>query len=352
MTPKRSPPCLAVPAWNESTSPIILCTIPGVGQKDSQSGPERKYLTQEYLETNYPKESWTHGYTDGSAENAVRNGGAGVYIQYAGGKEDKISVATGLYSTNCKAEAEALKTAAAHIEASTHASPNVVLLTDALSVLQALQSNRDTELNDLSAALASLCRGHAVILQWIPSHCNVPGNEAPDSLAKEGTTQEQVDRSTSYPEVKTILKAKQHSKWRHEHPRYNKADPLLPVNQTGTSDSVQTQDRPQQPQLSPIFQTPHRPYRAVPLWYWQSDNRTSTAVLPHLQATQKGNLARPRSHSPQALRKPEGPAMHCHLHRGDWNFHLTNEKKKKKKKRHRLSQTLVPALFPFTFPHH
>ena len=22
--------------------------------------------------------------------------------------------------------------------------------------------------------------------------------------------------------------------------------------------------------------------------------------------------------------------MHCHLHRGDWSFHLTNEKKKKK----------------------
>ena len=229
MTPKRSPsppspPCLAIPAWSESTSPIIRCTISGVGQKDSQSGPERKSLTQEYLETNYPKESWTHRYTDGSAENAVRNGGAGVYIQCAGGKEDKISLAIGLYSTNYNAEAEALKTATAHIEVSTHASPNVVLLTDALSVLQALQSNKDTELNDLSAALASLCRGHAVTLQWIPSHCNVPGNEAADSLAKEGTTNEQVDRSTSYPEVKTILKAKQHSKWRHKHPRYNKAD--------------------------------------------------------------------------------------------------------------------------------
>ena len=46
-----------------------------------------------------------------------------------------------------------------------------------------------------------------------------------DSLAKKGTAKEQVDRSTSYPEVKTILKAKQHSKWRHEHPQYNKADP-------------------------------------------------------------------------------------------------------------------------------
>ena len=211
------------------------------------------------------RKSWTHVYTDGSAENEVWNRGAGVYIQYAGGKEDKISRATGLYSTNYKAEAEALKTTAAHIEVSTHASPNVVVLTNTLSVLQALQSNRDTELNDLSAALASLCRGHAVTLQWIPSHCNVPGNEAADSPAKVGTTKDQVDGSTSYPEVKTILKAKQHSKWRHKHPRYNKADPLLPVNQTGTSDSVQAQDRPQPLQLSPIFQTPHWPYRAVPL---------------------------------------------------------------------------------------
>ena len=77
-----------------------------------------------------------------------------------------------------------------------------------------------------------------------------------------------------------------------------------------------------------IFQTPHRPYRAVPLQYGQSDNRTSTAVLPHVRATHKENLARPRSCSPQALWKPEGPTMHCHLHWGDWSFHPTNEKKK------------------------
>ena len=56
-------------------------------------------------------------------------------------------------------------------------------------------------------------------------HATVPGNEAADSLAKEDTTQEQVDRSTSYPEVKTICEATQHSKWRHKHQRYNKADP-------------------------------------------------------------------------------------------------------------------------------
>ena len=98
---------------------------------------------------------------------------------------------------------------------------------------------------------------------------------------------------------------------------------------TGTSGSVQAQDRPQPPQLSPVLQPPHRAHRAVPLRYWQSDNRTPTAVLPHLRATQKGNLARQHSRSPQALRYFGGPATHCHLHRGDWSFHLTNEKKKK-----------------------
>ena len=95
--------------------------------------------------------------------------------------------------------------------------------------------------------------------------------------------------------------------------------PLLPFNETGTSDSVQVQDRPQPPQLSPVPKTPHRPYRAAPLRYWQSDNRTSTAVLPHLRATQKGNLARPHSRSQQTVQKPGGHAIYCHLHRGDWS---------------------------------
>ena len=223
MTPKRSPHVLPfLPGVSELLpsfgvpSQVLVRKTPKAALRESHSLRNTLKLTTQ-------KSPGPMGTL--MAENAVRNGGAGVYIQYAGGKEDKISLATGLYSTNYKAEAEALKTAAAHIEVSTHASPNVVLLTDALSVLQALQSNRDTEHNDLSAALASLCRGHAVTLQWIPSHCSLPGNEAADPLAKEGTTKEQVDRSTSYPEVKTILKAKQHSKWRHKHPRYNKADP-------------------------------------------------------------------------------------------------------------------------------
>jgi ribonuclease HI len=222
--PREIPRCLAVPAWSEGTFPLIQCSIPGVGSKDSQSGPEKKSYTLEHLQTQFPKESWTQVFTDGSAEDAVRNGGAGVYILYPGGREDRISLATGRYSTNYKAETEALKTGAAHIEISPHASHNVVFLTDALSVLQALQPNRHTELNDLSSTLTSLCKNHTVVLQWIPSHCNVSGNEIADSLAKEGTTKEQVDKSTSYPEAKTIIKAKQQNKWNRQHPQHSRTD--------------------------------------------------------------------------------------------------------------------------------
>ena len=118
----------------------------------------------------------------------------------------------------------------------------------------------------------------------------------------------------------TILKAKQHSKRRRKHPRYNKTDPyyMLTRREQVTVFRLRTGHNRLNYHL---YST---------LRYWQSDKRTSTAVLPHLRATQKGNLARPHSRSPQAVRKPEGPAMHCHLHWGDWSFHLTNEKMKKK----------------------
>ncbi|XP_070207942.1 uncharacterized protein [Littorina saxatilis] len=99
-------------------------------------------------------------------EKAVRSGGAGIYIKYPGGREEEhISLATGLYSTNFKAEAVALQKGAAHIEHSPLSSNNVVFFSDAKSVLQALDTARDKELNDLSSALTSLCRAHTVGVQ-------------------------------------------------------------------------------------------------------------------------------------------------------------------------------------------
>ena len=88
--------------------PIMCIKMPGVADKGCQLEPERKSLTLEYVDIKYPEEQWTHSYTDGSAAEATRDGGGGVYIRY-NDVTAQITIATGKYSTNFKAEAEALK---------------------------------------------------------------------------------------------------------------------------------------------------------------------------------------------------------------------------------------------------
>ena len=105
-------------------------------------------------------------------------------------------------------------------------------LSDAMSVLQAIEIHKDKEPNSLFSSLDLLCKTHTVCLQWIPSHCDVSGNEAADALAKEGSAHEQEDKSIGYQEAKTIIKAKQHDRWMQQHPRYNKQDAYHQLSRT------------------------------------------------------------------------------------------------------------------------
>ena len=43
--PKEIPRCQTTPAWKERNPTSILCAIPGIGPKCTQSGPERKHHT-------------------------------------------------------------------------------------------------------------------------------------------------------------------------------------------------------------------------------------------------------------------------------------------------------------------
>ena len=70
----------------------------------------------------------------------LREGGGGVYIKYQE-ETANIKVPTGRISTNFSAEAEALKAAALDLTQNLgRVKPKVVIFTDALSVLQALQN--------------------------------------------------------------------------------------------------------------------------------------------------------------------------------------------------------------------
>ena len=170
-------------------------------------------------------ETWIRVYTDGSAEQATRNGGAGVFIQYPDGAEDSLTFATGITSTNYKAEAVAIEKGAISIQNKQLPPQNIVFLSDALSVVEALKRNNHKELNNLSQAILNLCEHHIVVIQWIPSHCGLYGNEKADSLAKEASSSEQPEEATSYEEEKTLIKRNQQEFWKTRHPNENKKDP-------------------------------------------------------------------------------------------------------------------------------
>ena len=147
--PQKISQCPEIAARSKERHLLIKSGVPGIGPKDSQNDLMRNLITLEHLQQCYPRETWTYIFTDGLAEDATCHGGAGVYLKYPDGTDDRLSFATGLYSTNYKAETEALRAVAAHIENSPHLSHRVVFLSDALSVLQALQTDKDTDLNKL-----------------------------------------------------------------------------------------------------------------------------------------------------------------------------------------------------------
>ena len=58
----------------------IRTNIPGITVKHDQSNIELKIE----INKRYPATTWTHIYTDGSAENAIRNGVCGVFTKRPG----------------------------------------------------------------------------------------------------------------------------------------------------------------------------------------------------------------------------------------------------------------------------
>ena len=97
---------------------------------------------------------------------------------------------------------KAIIKAANYLTSKTPTSSQVVFLTDAKSVLEAYESNKLPHLrNAMSTQNYS-----RIVMQWIPAHCKIPGNERADDLAKKGSKMEQVERPVTYQEAKGIIK--------------------------------------------------------------------------------------------------------------------------------------------------
>ena len=115
---------------------------------------------------------------------------------------------------------------------------NVVILTDSLSSLQSIQSGKSRTRQDLLDQVLYLI--HKALktdiwlnMDWLPSHCDIEGNETADQLAKSALTREKtleylLTPTEIYPVIKQSIRQEWSQEWRDFHGFRHSLDPELP----------------------------------------------------------------------------------------------------------------------------
>ena len=132
----------------------------------------------------------------------------------------------------------------------------VVLLTDALSVLQAVTNNKLPQWEQVLHNIKCL----RTVLQWIPSHCGVEGNEDADKMAKLGAKGDQKKNPGSLKEMKSITKSL------HSTPQPKDSYHLLGSNEITAGNHFPPEVWPQQIEQTSVQENACRTIPHVSLW--------------------------------------------------------------------------------------
>ena len=155
-------------------------------------------------------------YTDGSTNGKQEKGGAGVYVTDSEDKEiHKAFFAAGAVCSSFQAECVAMEKA---VDWLLENSGDSAVITDSMSMVEALKAeewkNSDYHLAQIKHKLHMI--ESKVILLWVPSHCDVAGNEVADKLADRGAKESQQGIAVS----EKIMKARiRRGKWQFIHER-------------------------------------------------------------------------------------------------------------------------------------
>ena len=184
--PPSMPPHLSL------KKPEIMKTL--LDGSNKQSSPVALKASAFETIDSYPS-TWIHSYTDGSAFKATINARYGAVIYMPNGTKKEVFNSSGSFCSNYIAEQHATKTLTHinfHFDNNPQHITDTILFTDSLSTLDALENGSDMSKNitHLKWSLHNLMSRHntRVVLQWIPAHIGIPGNERADALAKKGAS--------------------------------------------------------------------------------------------------------------------------------------------------------------------
>ena len=214
-----------VPIWKRENRLNIKTSVGDISVKQ-KNREEIKKSVQECIDQYYPDKKWTRIYTDGSCNKEQTCGGLGVYIEYTNGQQKEISKPTGTRTSISKSEADAIHEAVKQILSENEKPKYIVILTDARKILEDIIWSGADYNDALVEDLMRLSKFASIVLQWIPGHCGIHGNQIADQLAKAGSHMQQPTPVYSISEINKIAKHIQSQRWRETHPEYNAHDPV------------------------------------------------------------------------------------------------------------------------------
>jgi len=126
--------------------------------------------------------------------------------------ETSKAIPCGKISSNYNAEATALSHAISEVSKPGNQTSKIAFFSDCKSVLQSIKGNSsDRAIIKIHNALSHITKKSQVVIQWIPAHCGIRGNEKADTLSKAGSKMEQPLTKVTYGEARSLIKNTLHS---------------------------------------------------------------------------------------------------------------------------------------------